>query len=264
MKRILFVGLAAILCVTALTALVPAGDVPTAEAAAPDARIVQAPAPAVSASADDELFVTAVDAVLGTTTPGTLSPEEAAGLIFMREEEKLAHDVYVAMYDLWGLSVFQNIARSEQAHTDAVKKLLDRYGLPDPAAGNAAGVFDNPDLQALYDSLAAQGSASLADALKVGAAIEEIDILDLEERLAQADNADIRQVYDNLERGSKNHLRAFVSTLQSQTGEVYQPQYLSREAYDAIISGAAGRGGGPGNAPGQGQGQGRGRRQGQN
>lgn len=173
---------------------------------------------------------------------GDLSDSEAAALLFMREEEKLAHDVYTALYEKWGLAIFQNIASSEQAHTDAVKSLLDRYGLQDPASAQV-GVFTNPELQSLYTTLVSQGSQSLAEALKVGAAIEEIDILDLEERLAQTDNADIQQVFNNLLNGSYNHLRSYVSTLQSQTGETYQPQYLSAEAYQAILAGSTGMGG---------------------
>jgi hypothetical protein len=184
---------------------------------------------------------------------GELSAEEAAALTYMREEEKLAHDVYVTLYAQWGLPVFQNISGSEQTHTEAVKTLLDRYGLADPATGGV-GVFTNPELQALYNDLTARGSKSLGEALKVGAAIEEIDILDLQARLAQTDNADIQQVFNSLLNGSYNHLRAFVSTLQTQTGESYQPQYLSTEAYQAIIAGAAGSGNGQGGGRGRGRG----------
>jgi hypothetical protein len=172
-----------------------------------------------------------------------LSASEEAGLIFMREEEKLAHDVYVTLYAQWGLPLFQNIANSEAAHTAAIKTLLDRYGIEDPAAGNALGEFTDPDLQKLYDQLAAQGSQSLAEALKVGATIEEIDILDLQTRLAQTISADIKLVYGNLLRGSENHLRAFTSTYQRQTGSMYEPQYLDPAAY-ALLSGTNGRRGG--------------------
>ena len=171
-----------------------------------------------------------------------LSSEEAAALIFMREEEKLARDVYNALYAVWGQPTFSNIAASEQAHMDEIKVLLDRYGLADPA--QAPGVFSDQELQALYDSLVAQGSASLVEALKVGAAIEEIDILDLQTRLAQTDNADIQQVFTNLMRGSENHLRAFVGVLQNQTGGSYQPQYLGVDAYQAIMSGQTSNGNG--------------------
>jgi hypothetical protein len=172
---------------------------------------------------------------LPPATPDELSADEAAALLDMREEEKLAHDVYVTFYAQWSLPIFQNISQSEQIHTDSIKTLLDRYGLTDPASSEI-GIFINPDLQALYNNLIARGSQSLAEALRVGAAIEEIDILDLQTHLAETDNADIQQVYNNLMNGSYNHLRAFVSTLNKQSGETYQPQYLSIEVYEDIIN----------------------------
>jgi len=183
-----------------------------------------------------------------TTIPASdLSNDEAVGLLYMREEEKLARDVYNTLYGIWGQPTFQNIAASEQAHMDEVKQLLDRYGLADPAL--APGQFSDPTLQALYNQLVAQGSVSLADALKVGAAIEEIDIIDLQTRIAQTDNADIQWVYNNLMSGSVNHLNSFTSVLQMQTGETYQPQYLSAEEYQSFITGSMGNGyqGGRGN-----------------
>ena len=165
-----------------------------------------------------------------------LSAEETAALLYMREEEKLALDVYNFLYATWGQQTFQNIAASEQKHTDEIKLLLDKYGLADPAL--ASGQFTDATLQALYTQLTAQGALSLADALKVGAAIEEIDILDLQTRLAQTDNADLQQVFTNLMNGSYNHLQAFSGVLLTQTGETYQPQYLTAEAYQSIITNA--------------------------
>lgn len=185
---------------------------------------------------------------------GDLSQAEADALVFMVEEEKLARDVYNALYAVWGNPTFTNIAASEQTHIDSVKNLLAVYGLEDPSS-DQAGVFNNADLQALYDQLTARGSQSLADALKVGGAIEEIDILDLKERLALTDNADIQQVFNNLLSGSENHLRAFVNALQRLTGETYQPQYLSLEEYQAIMSSTSGGyGNGGGSQGGQGAG----------
>jgi hypothetical protein len=172
-----------------------------------------------------------------------LTAQEAADLAFMREEEKLAHDVYQELYDTWQLPIFQNIARSEQRHTNALKMLLDRYQIPDPAATTAPGVFANEELQALYDQLVADGTQSLAAALRVGGAIEEIDILDLQERVAHTTKADITRVYQSLLDGSYNHLRSFVSTLKTQTGESYQPQYLTQAAFDSIVGTSNGRGG---------------------
>ncbi len=145
-----------------------------------------------------------------STTPATtpLSATEKESLLYMREEEKLARDVYNAFYDRYGLRVFSNIATSEQAHMDAVLTLLNRYGLADPAAA-APGVFNNDDLQALYDDLIDQGNASLTAALQAAVLIEETDIADLQDGLALTSHADLRAVYNNLLRASQNHLRAF-------------------------------------------------------
>jgi rubrerythrin len=97
-------------------------------------------------------------------------------------------------------------------------------------------VFVDPELQNLYDELIQTGSQSLGDALKVGAVIEEIDILDLEENLDFAENENIRNVFINLIRGSENHLRAFTKTLARNTGETYQPQFMDIDAYNEIVS----------------------------
>ena len=189
---------------------------------------------------------------------GDLSELETEALLFMREEEKLARDVYLTMYELWGKPTFSNIAGSEQAHMDAVAYLLEAYDLPDPAAGKAVGEFSNPELQALYDQLIAQGQGSLEAALLVGGAIEEIDILDLQENLAVVENAAVAQVFENLLAGSINHLNAFASVYERQTQTPYVPQYMSQEAFDALFDGTSGPGGpgggsgGPGNGPGGG------------
>lgn len=148
-------------------------------------------------------------------TPATkqegLSAADADSLAFMREEEKLARDVYTALAAEWKLPIFSNIARSEQKHMDEIAVLLQRYGIDDPAAGNAPGKFENPELQRLYDSLLAQGVMSQTDALHVGVLIEETDIADLNAR--RTAQSDIQKVYDNLTRGSQNHLRAFNAQL---------------------------------------------------
>lgn len=175
-----------------------------------------------------------------TVATGVLTEEEKADLLFMREEEKLARDVYLTLYNVWGMDIFNNIAASEQSHTDSIAGLLNAYGIADPVTDNTVGVFVNAELQGLYNQLVATGSASLADALKVGAAIEEIDILDLYDAIARTDKANIQQVYSSLLAGSENHLRGFVSSLESQSGEIYAPQYLSLESYQAIIAGTTG------------------------
>ncbi|NJE61342.1 DUF2202 domain-containing protein [Thermococcus sp. 21S7] len=181
-----------------------------------------------------------------------LTQEEIDGLLYMREEEKLARDVYLTFYEMYGLQIFYNIAQSEQTHTDTVLALIEKYNLTDPAS-DEIGVFTNPDLQALYDQLIEMGSGSVVDALKVGALIEETDIVDLQERIAQTDNDDIRQVYENLMAGSENHLRAFTSQLEAY-GVTYEPQVVGDDYYQSVIGTAASHGhGGRGMAAARGQ-----------
>lgn len=198
-------------------------------------------APAASAAVPETADPPAAS-TLAASVGGPLTTAEIDGLTYMREEEKLARDVYLALYDQWGQQTFTNIARSEQAHMNAIATLLDRYDIPDPAAGNDPGEFTNPDLQALYHQLVEQGNQSLADALKVGLAIEEIDIQDLLEELDAVAHSDIQRVYQGLKQGSENHLRAFATTLERQTGESYEPQVLDQETYDAILSANQGQG----------------------
>lgn len=163
-----------------------------------------------------------------------LNDGEKSGMVFMREEEKLARDVYLYLYELYSLPIFNNISKSEQRHTDAIKVLLDKYELEDPVKEDIKGSFKNKELQALYDKLIEQGSDKVA-ALKVGALIEETDILDLEKELTEnVDNQDISTVYNNLLRGSHNHLRAFVNVLKI-NGFAYEPILLSQESFDSII-----------------------------
>jgi len=181
-----------------------------------------------------ELNQSALSLAITGEPSGELTDAEIAGLLFMIEEEKLAGDVYSALNERWNLRVFENIGRAETTHQAAIKTLLARYTLSDPR--KEEGVFANESLQDLYDDLVAQGSLSVKDALLTGAAIEEIDILDLEEYMAQTDREDILLVYDNLKRGSENHLRAFVNNLDRQRIE-YAPQYLSQKEYDRIIKG---------------------------
>lgn len=165
----------------------------------------------------------------------TLSTEEIDGLLLMREEEKLARDVYQTLYEQWGLQIFTNIAQSEQTHTEAVRDLLEKYDLTDPVTDDTIGVFVNETMQQLYADLVAQGSESEVAALQVGATIEDLDISDLQKLTAETDNEDIKLVYENLTRGSRNHLRSFTRQL-TMRGETYEAQYISADEYTEILN----------------------------
>lgn len=147
-----------------------------------------------------------------------LSQEEQDGLIHMRIEEKLARDVYIVMGELWNHKVFLNIQLSEQKHLEAVKRLLDKYNVPDPLTTDSVGVFPDPQFQILYDQYVQQGNQSLQEALLAGKTIEELDIADLTNQLTFVDNPDIVRVYQNLKAASENHLAAFLKCLNVPTG----------------------------------------------
>lgn len=164
-----------------------------------------------------------------------LSDDEIAGIMFMREEEKLARDVYLVLNESSPHRVFQNIAESEQKHTDAILHLIDFYNLDDPAEGKGIGEFENQELQHLFDYFILKGEECLDSALVVGAIIEETDILDIEELKEATDVKNIIQVYGNLLSGSENHLRAYVHVLSKQ-GIKYIPRYISQERFDEIIN----------------------------
>ena len=159
------------------------------------------------------LLILLMGASVGKVSAATLSPAEEQALILMREEEKLARDVYLQLYDQFKSRIFRNIAKSEQTHMDALKTLLDRYGIQDPAT-QEIGVFTNVDVQALYNSLMESATDSLVEALETGIEIEREDIKDLQDSLNITKQRDIKKVFTNLLRASNNHLESFEQVLE--------------------------------------------------
>ncbi len=182
-----------------------------------------------------------ISACLESLPYSELDADEIESIRYMIEEEKLARDVYLNLYEHWGIRVFRNISKSEQNHMDALAFLIDRYGLEDPTQNNDSGVFSDSGLQNLYNTLVEQGSVSMIDALKVGASIEDLDIYDLQQELLVTDNEDVKTVFQNLLKGSRNHLRSFTLLLE-RNGESYAAQYLTQEEVDQIIASEKERG----------------------
>jgi len=171
---------------------------------------------------------------IATFPTSALSDKEKEGLIFMREEEKLARDVYLHFYDKYGMRIFSNIAKAESIHMAALKMLLDKYDLEDPIVNDELGVFENEKLSELYGQLTQAGDVSLVEALKIGLTIEDLDIYDLMEYSHEVESGDIIMVYDNLTKGSRNHLRAF-NRLTTRNGGTYEAQFITQELFDSII-----------------------------
>jgi hypothetical protein len=166
-----------------------------------------------------------------------LDDAEKARILFIREEEKLAYDVYQTMFDIYGVNVFQNIPNSELSHMEAMLTIIKKYNLTDPMETNARGVYANPVLQSLYTQLVSQGRVSLLAAYQVGATIEDLDISDLNSSLAVTNNQDVRLVYDFLNKGSRNHLRSFYKNIKNWNG-TYTPVYITQAEFDAIVNSA--------------------------
>jgi len=141
---------------------------------------------------------------------GTLTDAQRTAVAGMAEEEKLAHDLYVALGAKYPDQMqFQNIPKAETSHLASVRTLMTRYSIADPTAGKAAGEFSTPAVQALYDKLLAQGSANVAAALQAGVAVEKVDIADLKKAGAGVTAPDVTTVYSHLTTGSEHHLAAF-------------------------------------------------------
>jgi len=164
----------------------------------------------------------------------TFNDDELNILLQIKEEEKLARDVYTHLYELWGTRIFSNISAAENNHMNAVISLLTTYG--DEYTKTAdPGQFENQDFKILYDQLVNQGTSSLEEAYKIGALIEEMDINDIIGTTAKVTNENIIIVFENLLKGSRNHLRAFNKQL-TNLGVTYSPVYITQSDYDSIIN----------------------------
>lgn len=163
-----------------------------------------------------------------------LTQAEIDDLKFLREEEKLARDVYLFSFNKYQVTIFDNISQSEQKHMNSILNLMNKYGIPD-SASSQIGVFNNPNLQSLYTSLTTQSNISLVEALKVGATIEDLDINDIDAFIGNTTKSDLLNVYDKLTCGSKNHIRSYTSQL-SVNNVTYTPQFISVEYYNQILS----------------------------
>jgi hypothetical protein len=195
-----------------------------------------------------------------------LSETELSILLKMKEEEKLARDVYSALYEKWGNTIFSRISIAEDNHLNAIILLLKNYNSSDTLIAET-GVFSNAEIQSLYNDLITKAAISVEEALKTGALIEEMDIKDLTESLSSTSNANITLVFENLLKGSRNHLRAFNKQL-TILGSIYVPVYISQADYDQIVNSPMekgkqykmqGNGQNKGNCNGNGQGSGNGK-----
>lgn len=163
--------------------------------------------------------------------------KDRQNLLFILEEEKLARDTYIYLNELYKINPFTNILQSEQRHMDAITGLLDLQGIKYTILPH--GQFSNVTLQNLYNTFVEKGKNGVVDAYKIGATIEDVDIFDLNKKIAESDNESAIAVFDNLKCGSGNHMRSFCSVLEN-NGVEYTAQFISSEELAIILSGTNG------------------------
>lgn len=204
-KKVFAVGLAGALAV-ALAGCTSISDVQPSTSASNNgsvsSEVSAAPLPSLNATAQP------IETGVVDSTRIVKADAQADLLVYLIEEEKLAHDVYFTLEQLWGSRVLSNILNSEISHQEQVLSLLNVREIADPRS-TQIGVFKNTQLQKLYDDLIAKGSKSVKDAFEVGVAIEELDIADITEMLAETLDSDVISTLERLRSASENHLRAF-------------------------------------------------------
>jgi hypothetical protein len=169
---------------------------------------------------------------LAQVTP--LTTQEIEDLQFLREEEKLARDMYTHAYNLYGVNIFNNIASSEQRHTNSVLELMNRYEVEDIATATL-GDFTDSELSQLYTALIARVETSEAESYAVGVTIEDLDIYDLDVKATHTQNSELQNLYANLKCGSENHMRSFTKKLTA-LNLTYIPEYIDAVQYTEILA----------------------------
>lgn len=168
-----------------------------------------------------------------------LTEDEKTAIIHMREEEKLARDVYQTLGKTTDSKVFQNIPKSEGRHMDVFDQLIDRYGLKDPVKDESVvGTFTDPLFTDLFAKLTEKGKLSDADAFEVGAMVEDINMANLMKYGMATEKADLKLAYDTLLVQSKNHMSAFVRQL-DRLGKTFEPTHINaQQLSEAVDAGA--------------------------
>jgi len=165
---------------------------------------------------------------LSSYTKVDLNATQTSSLAYMWHEEKLAHDLYLALNAVNPAMQLSNIAtKSESAHINYVEDLVEWYDInvtdiPDyntsysaeELDAMAAGEFAIDDIQNLYNTLYSEGSANKIESLKVGCKVEVIDVNDLDTFIDQsAGNQALVDTFTTLRAGSYEHYWTFHSAL---------------------------------------------------
>lgn len=166
-------------------------------------------------------------------TTRALTPHQRQLLRSLIQDEKCAHDVYRTLGRRWTrLVILRRIAHIESEHVILIARVLHA----NPVAGYGIGDYPAERFDRLYRASVATGRRSPAAALRVGARIEEEDIVDVHRALDHAAGSPaMRSAMTILLRGSRNHLRRYVRALAAR-GVTYAPTVLDIDLYEHIVT----------------------------
>jgi len=199
-------------------------------------------------------------AAAGDAGGEVLDFNEQTHLVFTCEEEKLARDVYRVLNRRFPeLGVFTDMEANKEHTRCALLDLMRKYRVSVPRVNDNVGVFSwgiyGRYFMEKYLVLTNQGSSSPLNALYVGAFMEELNILDINEcpkvivdinnginevtacGRNYTRNPDVLRIYDSLLDESRKHLRLLVQEIERQIGTgKYQAQVLPQAEVDAILA----------------------------
>jgi len=199
-------------------------------------------------------------AAAGEGSINDLNFNEQTHLVFTCEEEKLARDVYrVLGRSFPEIGSFAEMEANKEHSKCAVLDLMRKYRVSVPRVNDNVGVFSwgsyGRYFTEKYLVLTSQGTSSPLNALYVGAFMEELNILDIDQcpkvivdinnGIGEAsacgrnhtDNPDVLRVYDSLVEESRRHLRLLVRDIEQIIGVGnYQAQVLPQDQVDAILA----------------------------
>lgn len=167
------------------------------------------------------------------TVTDPLTTDEIEFIYAVREDEKLAHNLYIYFVTQYPTArQLANIGNAEINHITTIERVFTYYEIDFPTLGQP-GVFTDENRQAIYTRLTAQGS-TLHEAYQVMAALEEENIVIYSKVASELTNPNLQLIINNLAQSSENHFKVLVNQITA-WGSIYTPTLLEASQYEEIL-----------------------------
>lgn len=156
-------------------------------------------------------------------------------VLYLLEQEKLAHDVYRSLDTMWVTDIFNRVANEEYQHVGKLSAVAAEFMINVPNHFNEypMGQFIDTKLRRLYGELMAAANFSLEDAYRACAALEERKMYDLKVALKEPNFELENLTYKALLLGSEDNFKVFVRAL-NELNAAYTPVLLSPAEYETL------------------------------